>query len=125
MQKISSNKSFGLVFFIFFLLLALWPLFSGESLRIWALLTSLIFLILGLINSNLLSPFNFIWVKFGDFLGRIISPIIMGLVYFIIITPIGLFMRLIGKDILNLKFNKSITYWIKRKKNINSMKRQF
>ena len=125
MKKVSSNRSFGIVFFIVFLIISFWPSIEGQSLRIWSLALALIFLVLGLLNSKLLSPFNIIWVKFGEALGRIIAPITMGIVYFIIITPIGLFMRLIGKDLLRKKFSKNNSYWIKREKNIGSMKRQF
>ena len=125
MKKINSNRGFGIVFFVVFLLISIWPSNEGQSIRIWALTVSLIFLVLGLLNSKLLSPFNLIWVKFGEVLGRVIAPIAMGVVYFIIITPIGLFMRLIGKDLLRTKFSKNNSYWIKREKNIGSMKRQF
>ncbi len=125
MEKIGSNRSFGILFFIVFLLIAIWPVFNGETFRIWSLSLSVIFLILGLLNSKLLSPLNKIWVKFGELLGKIIAPIVMGVVYFIVLTPIGLFMRLLGKDLLNLKFSNVRTYWIKREKNIGSMKRQF
>ena len=125
MDKISSNRSFGILFCIVFAIVALWPIMSGGSLRIWPIPISLIFLILGLLNSKLLNPLNFAWVKFGELLGRIIAPIVMAIIYFIIVTPIGLFMRLIGKDLLNTKFSKNSSYWIKRDKNIGSMKRQF
>ena len=125
MEKIGSNRSFGILFFIVFLLIAIWPVFKGETFRIWSLSISLIFLILGLLNSKLLSPLNKIWVKFGELLGKIIAPIVMGVVYFIVLTPIGLFMRIIGKDLLNIKFSKSNTYWIKREKKVGSMKKQF
>ena len=125
MRKVNSNRGFGIVFCVVFLLISFWPSIEGQSLRIWALTVSLIFLVLGLLNSKILSPFNLIWVKFGEVLGRIIAPIAMGVVYFIIITPIGLFMRLIGKDLLRTKFSKNNSYWIKREKNIGSMKRQF
>ena len=125
MEKISSNKSFGILFCIVFALIATWPAMHGGQLRIWPIPISFIFLVLGLLNSKLLSPLNLVWVKFGELLGRIIAPIIMALIYFIIITPIGLFMRIIGKDLLNLKFSKDNSYWIKRVKNLGSMKRQF
>ena len=125
MRKINSNRSFGIVFFIVFLIISFWPSIEGQSLRIWSLAVALIFLVLGLLNSKILSPFNLIWVKFGEALGRIIAPIAMSIVYFIIITPIGFFMRLIGKDLLRTKFSKNNSYWIKREKNIGSMKRQF
>ena len=125
MRKINANRSFGIVFFIVFLIISFWPTIEGQSLRFWSLTIALIFLVFGLLNSKLLSPFNLIWTKFGEALGRIIAPIAMGIVYFIIITPIGLFMRLIGKDLLRTKFSKNKSYWIKRKQNIGSMKRQF
>ena len=125
MRKINANRSFGIVFFIVFLIISFWPTIEGQSLRFWSLAIALIFLVFGLLNSKLLSPFNLIWIKFGEALGRIIAPIAMGIVYFIIITPIGLFMRLIGKDLLRTKFSKNNSYWIKREKNIGSMKRQF
>ena len=125
MEKINSNRSFGLVFFIVFLLISIWPILDDKSLRIWSLIISLIFLLLGSFNSKILTPLNLIWNKFGELLGRIISPIVMAAVYFIVITPIGIMMRLGGKDLLNIKFNNNNSYWIKRKKNIGSMKRQF
>mgnify|MGYP001173199161 CR=1 FL=1 len=125
MEKISSNRSFGILFCIVFALIAVWPLMHNESLRFWAIPISMIFFILGLLNSKLLSPLNLIWIKFGELLGRIIAPIVMAIIYFIIVTPIGLFMRLIGKDLLKLKFLKNNSYWTKREKNIGSMKRQF
>ena len=123
--KLPSNRSFGIIFFIVFLIISFWPTIEGQSLRFWSLAIALIFLVFGLLNSKLLSPLNLIWIKFGEALGRIIAPIAMGIVYFIIITPIGLFMRLIGKDLLRTKFSKNNSYWIKREKNIGSMKRQF
>ena len=125
MEKISSNRSFGVLFCIVFAIIAVWPIMYDGSLRIWPIPISFIFLVLGLLNSKLLSPLNLVWVKFGEFLGRIIAPIVMAIIYFAIVTPIGLFMRLIGKDLLNIKFLKNNSYWIKREKNIGSMKRQF
>ena len=126
MNKISSNKSFGILFFTVFFLIGIWPLFNGEALRIWAIPIALIFLVLGLINSKVLTPLNLIWVKFGELLGKIIAPIVMALVYFVVLTPISLILRLIKKDILKLKILKNIdSYWIKRKKKIGSMKKQF
>ncbi len=125
MNKISSNRSFGILFCIVFALIAAWPAMHEGQLRIWPIPISFIFLVLGLLNSRLLSPLNFAWIKFGELLGRIVAPIAMGIVYFIFITPMGLFMRLIGKDLLNIRFSKIKTYWIKREKNIGSMKRQF
>ena len=123
--KISSNKSFGIVFFIVFLLIALYPLLKDNDLRIWSLVISFIFLILGLINSKILTPLNRLWFKFGLLLGKFISPIIMGIIFFIVVTPIGIIMRLFKKDLLNLKFNKKETYWIDKKGPKSKMKNQF
>ena len=125
MDKISSNRSFGILFSIVFAIIAFWPITSGNPLRLWPLPISIIFLVMGLLNSKFLSPLNLVWVKFGELLGRIIAPIVMAIIYFIIVTPIGLFMRLIGKDLLNIKFSKANTYWIKREKKVSSMKKQF
>ena len=125
MTKVSSNRSFGILFSIVFAIIAFWPLLSMGEIRAWSIIVSSIFLILGLINSKLLYPLNLIWVKFGELLGRIIAPLVMALIFFIVLTPIGLFLRFIGKDLLNIKFNKNKTYWIKRDKEPGSMKRQF
>ena len=125
MDKISSNRSFGILFSIVFAIIAFWPTINGNPLRLWSIPISVIFLVLGLLNSKLLNPLNIVWVKFGELLGRIVAPIVMAIIYFIIVTPIGLFMRLIGKDLLNIKFSQKNTYWIKREKKISSMKKQF
>ena len=122
----SSNKSFGIVFFFVFLLIGIYPLINDNSLRIWSLIVSLIFLILGLINSNILTPLNKIWFKFGILLGKIVSPIIMGVIFFLVVTPIGLLMRLFGKDVLNLKLNKKeSSYWVEKVGPKSKMKNQF
>ncbi len=123
--KISSNKSFGIVFFIVFLLIALYPLINNEDLRFWSLTISLVFLVLGLINSKILTPLNKIWFKFGILLGRIISPLIMGVIFFLVVTPIGFIMRMIGKDLLNLKYNDKKSYWIEKTETKSKMKDQF
>ena len=123
--KLPSNRSFGIVFFAVFLIIALWPLLKGESLRFWSVAVSLIFLILGLINSKILTPLNKIWMKFGLLLGNIVSPIVMGIIFFGIVTPTGLLMKLFGKDILELKKNKKNTYWKKKDNLNNNMKNQF
>ena len=126
MKSQSSNRSFGLLFFIVFILVGLWPVIKGETANIYLILISLFFLIFGLINSKILSPFNKAWIKFGEILGLIIAPIIMALVYFIILTPISLIVRMFGKDLLGLKFlKKQDTYWIKRVKKLGTMKKQF
>ena len=124
--KISSNKSFGIVFFIAFLIFGLWPLIKFEPIRYWSLVISLIFLILGLLNSKILSPLNMMWSKLGIVLGVVIAPIVMGIVFFAVVTPIGLLMRIFNKDVLSKKYDKEKeSYWIKRDKNFNSMKKQF
>ena len=123
--KISSNKSFGIVFFFFFLIVAVYPLYFGENFRIWSFIISLVFLILGLINSRILTPLNFLWFKFGILLGKIISPIVMGLVFFLVVTPTGLIMRALKKDLLNLKKKDSKSYWINRNNSKSDMKNQF
>ena len=123
--KISSNKSFGIVFFVFFLIIALWPLINDENIRLWSLIVSISFLVLGIINSKILTPLNNLWFKFGLFLGKIVSPIVMGIIFFFIVTPTGIIMRLIGKDILNLKRNNLNTYWIEKTNENSSMKNQF
>jgi predicted membrane metal-binding protein len=123
--KIGSNRSFGIVFSIVFLIIALYPLINDDNIRIWSILLSLIFFILGLLNSKILSPLNRIWFKFGIILGGIVSPIIMGLVFFLVVTPISLILRLFKKDTLNLKKNDSMTYWIKKLDKKSKMKNQF
>jgi len=124
-DKKSSNKSFGYVFFVVFLIFGIWPLMNAESIRIWSILLSFTFLVLGFLNSKILSPFNYMWIKFGLFLGNFITPIIMASLFFIVITPIGLTMRFFGKDNLMKKYSSKSSYWIKREKGMNSMKRQF
>ena len=126
MKLQSSNRSFGLLFFIVFIVVGLWPITKGETVNIYLIIISLFFLIFGLINSKILSPFNKAWIKLGEILGLIIAPIIMALVYFIILTPISLMLRMFGKDLLGLKFmKKQDTYWIKRVKKLGTMKKQF
>ena len=122
--KVSSNKSFGIVFFIFFIAVAFYPLINNEEYRLWALIISLVFLILGLINSSVLTPLNLLWFKFGMLLGRIVSPIVMALVFFVVVTPTGFIMKLFQKDLLKLKKKSKKSYWIERKSK-SEMKNQF
>ena len=124
--KISSNRSFGILFFIVFFITSLWPLISRGDIIYWALIASLIFLVLGVLNSKFLNPLNKLWYKFGIFLGSIISPIVMGIVFFIVVTPVGIIMRFLGKDVLRINKNKLVsTYWINREKQKGTMKKQF
>ena len=123
--KLPSNRNFGIVFSIVFLIIALWPLLSQNDIRIWSLIIAGIFLVLGLINSKLLLPLNKIWFKFGIFLGNFIAPIVMGIIYFMVVTPTGLIMKMLGKDLLNLKKNNKDTYWIEKDNSNNDLKNQF
>tara|TARA_B100000242_G_scaffold288631_1_gene257151 strand:+ start:116 stop:502 length:387 start_codon:yes stop_codon:yes gene_type:complete len=123
--KINSNKSFGLVFFVVFFLIALYPLVNNQNIRFWSLSISFVFLILGLMNSKILTPLNKLWFKLGIFLGKIISPFIMGMIFFLVVTPIGFIMRILGKDLLNLKYNHNKSYWIEKNEPKSKMKNQF
>ena len=123
--KISSNRSFGIVFFVVFLIIATYPLLNDGSIKIWSIIISFIFLILGLVNSKILTPLNKIWFKFGLLIGKIVSPFIMSLIFFLVVTPTGLFMRLLNKDLLNLKYNNDKSYWIKKSGPKSQMKNQF
>ena len=126
MHKKSSNRSFGILFFLVFLGFGLWPLTKEMSPNIYLIIISVIFLILGLLNSKLLSPLNNLWIKFGEILGKIIAPIVMAVVYSLILTPISLLVRLFGKDLIEMKFNNNVkSYWIKRKKHLGTMDKQF
>jgi len=121
----NSSKNFGILFFIIFLIYGLWPLLNQDAIRVWSLVIGFIFLILALLNSKILNPLSSLWIKFGELLGKIISPLVMAFIYFLIITPIAIIIRLSRKDLLKTKFNSSSSYWIKRLKNIGSMKKQF
>ena len=124
--KVSSNRNFGLVFFVVFLIISLWPLLDGGQFKIWSLFFSLFFLVLGLMNSKLLTPINLLWTKFGILLGNVFAPIVMSFIFFLVVTPIGLLMRIMGRDLLRTKYNKSgKSYWIKREKRITKMNQQF
>tara|TARA_B110000008_G_C16947960_1_gene555244 strand:- start:1712 stop:2095 length:384 start_codon:yes stop_codon:yes gene_type:complete len=123
--KVGSNRSFGIVFFVFFLIISIYPIFLDQDIRLWSLLLSLIFLILGLTKSRILTPLNLLWFKFGMLLGRIVSPIVMGLVFFLVVTPTGLIMRGLKKDLLKLKKKKSNTYWVNRDQDNTDMRNQF
>ena len=123
--KISSNKSFGIVFFTVFLIIAIWPLLNGSDIRYWSLIISVVFLILGILNSKILTPLNKIWFKFGILLGSVIAPIIMSIIFFLVVTPTSLLMKLFGKDILAIKKNKSKSYWIEKSGPKSKMKNQF
>ena len=123
--KIGSNRSFGIVFFVVFILIGFYPLLKDGNLNIILILIGLIFLILGILNSRILTPLNKIWFKFGIFLGQIISPIVMGIIFFLVVTPIAFIMRVLGKDVLKLKKKTDNSYWIKKTDLKSKMKNQF
>jgi len=123
--KIGSNRSFGLVFSFIFLIISVYPILDDDPLRLWSLMIATVFLILGLLNSKLLSPLNKTWFKFGIFLGKIISPFVMGIIFFLVVTPIGFLMRMLGKDLLRLKLNTDKSYWIEKTEAKSKMKNQF
>ena len=125
MNKLPSNRNFGIVFFVVFLLIALYPIINNQNVRIWSLIIASIFFILGIINSNLLNPLNKVWFKFGLLLGKFISPLVMGIIFFLVVTPTGLIMRLFRKDLLNLKYNENSTYWVEKNEPKSEMKNQF
>ena len=123
--EISSNRSFGLVFFVVFFVISLWPILSENEIRIWSLILSVIFLILGILNSKILAPLNKVWFRFGIFLGNFIAPIVMVIVFFLVVTPTGILAKLFKKDLINLKKNNDKTYWVEKKETISNMKNQF
>ena len=123
--KVSSNKSFGIVFSIFFLLISVYLLLNNDPIFYWSLFVSFIFLVLGLMNSKILSPLNLLWFKFGILLGKIVSPVVMGIIFFLVVTPISIILKIFGKDVLNLKFNNNKTYWIVKDGPKSNMKKQF
>ena len=125
-MKKSSEKSFGILFGVVFIIISVWPLFYSNSLRVWSLILAIIFFLITFSKPSLLKPFNNAWIKLGELLGRIIAPIVMAIVYFLILTPISLLVRLFGKDLIGMKFSNDIkSYWIKRKKHLGSMDKQF
>ena len=123
--KIGSNKSFGIVFFTFFLIVSIFPLFKNGDIRVWSLIVGMIFFILGLTNSKILTPLNIIWFKVGIFLGNFVSPIVMAIVFFLVVTPTSLIMKLLGKDVLKVKKSSKSTYWIDKSNLKSKMNKQF
>ena len=123
--QLPSNKNFGIVFAAVFLIIGFYPLIIGESIYIWSLIISITFLLLGLTQSKILTPLNKIWFKFGLLLGKIVAPIVMGIVFFFVVTPTGIIMRIFRKDVLNLKKNENNSYWIEKTGPKSIMKNQF
>ena len=124
-MKKSSSKSFGYLFFGVFLALAVWVYVKNQNLNYWLIGISAVFLVLTLIKSKLLDVLNDLWIKFGELLGKIIAPIVMSIVFFLIVTPIGLVLKIVKKDLLKLKFNNDKSYWVEKSKTIESMDKQF
>ena len=122
--KKKNNIIFGIIFFIFFIIIGLYPLISSGTIRIWSITVSLVFLIITIIKPNLFTSLNKLWIKFGILIGKIISPIVTGLVFFFVVTPIGILMKILKKDVMGLKRGAS-SYWIARKDKVQSMKKQF
>ena len=125
MKSKNNNKSFGILFFIVFLIIGLWPLINLNPIRIWSLIISLIFLMLAFFKPEFLKPLNGIWMKFGELIGRVIAPIVMFVIFFLVVTPLSFLVRLLGKDLLKIKFNNSKSYWLQKKNDSSSMKKQF
>ena len=121
----NQEKKFGILFFFVFTIIAFYPFLTDGKIRFFFFIPALIFLTLAFLKPSLLKPLNSAWIKLGEILGRVIAPIVMFLLFFIIVTPIGLLVRLFGKDLLKIKFTKDSSYWIKREKNIGTMKKQF
>jgi len=122
--KRKNNIAFGILFFIFFLIVGLYPLISSKPIRVWSVILSLVFLIITIIKPNLFTSLNKLWIKFGILLGKIISPIVMGFVFFFVVTPIGIIMKILKKDVMALK-RGATSYWIAREDKVQSMKKQF
>ena len=122
--KSKDNITFGILFFIFFLIIGLYPLKSDEAIKVWSVVLALVLLIITIVKPNLFTFLNKLWIKFGILLGKIISPIVMGLVFFFVVTPIGILVRVLKKDVMGLKRGAS-SYWINREDKVQTMKKQF
>ena len=113
--KLGSDRAFGIVFTVVFMVVALWPLTGGGAPRVWALIVAAAFLAMSLIRPGLLHPLNRIWFRFGMLLHRVVNPLILGLIFYLSVTPVALIMRVLGKDPLRLKFDRGAqSYWLDR-----------
>ena len=124
-MKKSSSISFGYLFFGLFLILTLWPIKNGNPIDFLFLSISVFFLFLTLLKAKMLEYLNNYWIKLGEFLGSIIAPVVMFIIFFSILTPLSLITILFKKDLLNIKFNASKTYWTNKTKRIESMDKQY
>ena len=99
---------------------------KNNQINFYFLATAIVFLILGLVNAKILTPLNKYWIKFGDILGKLVSPIVMFLIYFLTVFPVNLLLRLFNKDVMYLKLHKKkSSYWIKKEANNTNMNNQF
>ena len=124
-MKKSSEKSFGIVFSVVFLIISLWPVLDGNQIRLPLLIVSGILLLLSFLKPVLLKPFNLLWMKLGALLGKVVAPIVMLVIFFVVVTPIGIVLKIFKKDLLGLNFSDHKSYWLKRKTNITTMDKQF
>ena len=114
-EKSGSDRSFGIVFAVVFLIIGLWPLWYAEGPRLWSLIVAATFFGLALVRPSLLGPLNRLWLAFGALLHRIVSPLVMGVVFYLTVTPIGLLMQILGKRPIPLGFDRACeSYWIER-----------
>jgi hypothetical protein len=125
MKKKSSEKSFGIVFSVVFLIISLWPFLDGNQIRLPWLIVSAILILLSFLKPILLKPFNLLWMKLGALLGKVVAPIVMLVIFFVVVTPIGIVLKIFKKDLLGLNFSDHESYWLKRKTNITTMDKQF
>lgn len=127
--RMGSDRSFGFVFAAVFAIVAAFPLTGGGGVRWWAFAVSAGFLVVALVQPSLLRPLNRVWFRFGFLLGRIVSPIVMAIIFFVTVTPVGMIVRLRNPDLLKLAFDRTATsYWIpvgREKSPQSSMRRQF
>lgn len=111
----SSNRSFGLVFAAVFAIIGLWPWLFGGQVRVWSVFVGAAFLMVGWLRPTALAQLNRVWTRFGLLLHRIVSPVVLGVMFFVVVTPMGLVMRALGKDPLRLRFDSDArSYWIDR-----------
>ena len=124
-NNLPSNRNFGIVFFIVFFIISFWPLLNDGNIKVWSVILAIFFLILGLLNSKILTPLNKVWYKFGILLGSVVSPIVMGIVFFAVVTPTSLLMKIFGKNLLGIKKDNKKSYWVEKSQIKSKMKNQF
>jgi predicted membrane metal-binding protein len=114
-EKTASERSFGILFAVVFAVIAFWPLLKGDGVRWWALAIAIVFAVFAFLAPGVLKPLNRAWMAVGRLLNKIVSPVVLGLLYIVAVVPTGLALRLTGKDPLRLKLDrKASTYWQKR-----------